>query len=48
MPVMNSQKKRIEVDLIIPPHQLSAEQEKMITVALQAERTRLEEMSTTK
>jgi hypothetical protein len=40
MPVMNSQKKRIDVDLIIPPHQLSAEQELMISQAIEAERNR--------
>jgi hypothetical protein len=44
---MNSPKKTNEPDLFIPPHTITQEQEKMITVALQAERTRLEEKSHT-
>jgi hypothetical protein len=45
---MNSLNKTTEPDLFIPPHTITPEQEKMITVALQAERTRHEEKSTTK
>ena len=44
---MNSPKKTIELDLFIPPHVISQEQEKLITMALHAETKRLEENSTT-
>ena len=44
---MNSTKKTTEQDLFIPPHAISQEQEKLISMALQAERKRREENSTT-
>jgi hypothetical protein len=43
---MNYTKKANEPDLLIPPHTISQEQEKLITMALQTERKRREEKST--
>jgi hypothetical protein len=43
---MNSSMKTTEPDLFIPPHTISQEQEKLITMALQTERKRREEKST--
>jgi hypothetical protein len=43
---MNSLKKTTEPDVFIPPHTITPEQENLISQALKAEKTRIEEKST--